>query len=246
MTKLRDNRAFQTVVGGAVLYLTFQLWQEGLFDRLLNKDESEGFEGPEVWIAVGQALLSFVQLVGIITIGIVSGILPHLESMLEFLGKQLRGLFDKGREFVAKNKDAQPGEQWNWKPLAAIILSWFLYANGILGEAWEVIKDNITNEEVLPEGKPEAVAFLIDPTTATSNQMDVVYSQKLDQFFEQKKIERRTISTDQSVEMAEPWLREIVERKTVGGSLLAIYFARDDVRYISIPDNIQDTQKLFK
>jgi len=245
MTKLRDNRAFQTVVGGAVLYLTFRLWQEGVFDRLLNKDESEGFEGPEVWIAVGQALLSFVQLVGIITIGIVSGILPHLESMLEFLGKQLRGLFDKGKEFVAKNKDAQPGEQWNWKPLAAIVLSWFLYANGILGEAWEVIKDNITNEEVLPEGKPEAVAFLIDPTTATSNQMDVVYSQKLDQFFEQKKIERRTISTDQSVEMAEPWLREIVDQKTGEGSLLAIYFAKDDVKYISIPDTIQDTQKLF-
>jgi hypothetical protein len=149
MTKLRDNRAFQTVVGGAVLYLTFRLWQEGLFDRLLNKDDPEGFEGPEVWLAVGQALLSFVQLVGIITIGIVSGILPHLESMLEFLGKQLRGLFDKGKEFVAKNKDAQTGEQWNWKPLAAIVLSWFLYANGILGEAWEVIKDNITNEEVL-------------------------------------------------------------------------------------------------
>ena len=245
MTKLRDNRAFQTVVGGAVLYLTFRLWQEGVFDRLLNKDESEVFEGPEVWIAVGQALLSFVQLVGIITIGIVSGILPHLESMLEFLGKQLRGLFDKGKEFVAKNKDAQPGEQWNWKPLAAIVLSWFLYANGILGEAWEVIKDNITNEEVLPQGKPEAVAFLIDPTTATSNQMDVVYSQKLDQFFEQKKIERRTISTDQSVEMAEPWLREIVDQKTGEGSLLAIYFEKDDVKYISIPDNIQDTQKLF-
>jgi hypothetical protein len=245
MTKLRDNKAFQTVVGGAVLYLTFRLWQEGLFDRLLNKDDPEGFEGPEVWLAVGQALLSFVQLVGIVTIGIVSGILPHLESMLEFLGKQLRGLFDKGKEFVAKNKDAQPGEQWNWKPLAAIILSWFLYANGILGEAWEVIKENITNEEVLPEGKPEAVAFLIDPTTATSNQMDVVYSQKLDQFFEQKKIERRTISTDQSVKLAEPWLREIVDRKTGEGSLLAIYFAKDDVKYISIPDNIQDTQKLF-
>ena len=121
MPKLKENKAFQTIVGGAVLYLLFILWRDGWIDAILRRNEDpEGFEGPEVWIAVGQALLSFVQLVDIVTIGIVSGVLPHLESMLEFLGKQIKSLLEQAKVFVAKNKDAEPGEQWNWKPLAAI------------------------------------------------------------------------------------------------------------------------------
>jgi hypothetical protein len=227
MSKLKENKAFQTIVGGAVLYLLFILWRDGWIDAILRRNEDpEGFEGPEVWIAVGQALLSFVQLVGIVTIGIVSGVLPHLESMLEFLGKQIKSLLEQAKVFVAKNKDAEPGEQWNWKPLAAIILS-------------------ITNEEVIPEGKPKAVAFLLT-TTASQNQLDLAYSQKLDQFFESKKIERRTISTEQEVTQAEPWLQEIVSSNNAEESSLALYYGNGRIEYVSIPDSISSAQRMFK
>ena len=56
MSKLKENKAFQTIVGGAVLYLLFILWRDGWIDAILRRNEDpEGFEGPEVWIAVGQA-----------------------------------------------------------------------------------------------------------------------------------------------------------------------------------------------
>ena len=246
MSKLKENKAFQTIVGGAVLYLLFILWRDGWIDAILRRNEDpEGFEGPEVWIAVGQALLSFVQLVGIVTIGIVSGVLPHLESMLEFVGKQIKSLLEQAKVFVAKNKDAEPGEQWNWKPLAAIVLSWVLWSNGALTEVWDVIKDTITNEEVIPEGKPKAVAFLLT-TTASQSQLDLAYSQKLDQFFESKKIERRTISTNQEVTQAEPWLQEIVSSNNAEESSLALYYGNGRIEYVSIPDSISSAQRMFK
>ena len=245
MSKLKENKAFQTIVGAGMIYLCFILWRDGWFEAILNRDEDpEGFEGPEVWIAVGQALLSFVQLVGIVTIGIVSGVLPHLESMLEFLGKQIKSLLDQAKVFVAKNKDAEPGEQWNWKPLAAIVLSWVLWSNGALTEVWDVIRDTITNEEVIPEGKPQAVAFLLT-TTASQSQLDLAYSQKLDQFFESKKIERRTILTNQEVEAAEPWMKEVVESNSESESSLAIYYDEADIKYIDIPSSISDAMRLF-
>ena len=245
MSKLKENKAFQTIVGAGMIYLIFILWRDGWIDAILNRDEDpEGFEGPEVWIAVGQALLSFVQLVGIVTIGIVSGILPHVESMLEFLGKQIKALLEQAKVFVAKNKDAEPGEQWNWKPLAAIVLSWVLWSNGALIEVWDVIKDTITNEEVIPEGKPKAVAFLLT-TTANQNQLDLAYSKKLDQFFESKKIERRTILSNQEVEAAEPWMEEIVKSNIESESSLAIYYDEADIRYIDIPNTISEAMRLF-
>lgn len=245
MSKLKENKAFQTIVGAGMIYLIFILWRDGWIDAILNRDEDpEGFEGPEVWIAVGQALLSFVQLVGIVTIGIVSGILPHVESMLEFLGKQIKALLEQAKVFVAKNKDAEPGEQWNWKPLAAIVLSWVLWSNGALIEVWDVIKDTITNEEVIPEGKPKAVAFLLT-TTANQNQLDLAYSKKLDQFFESKNIERRTILSNQEVEAAEPWMEEIVKSNSESESSLAIYYDEADIRYIDIPNTISEAMRLF-
>ena len=246
MSSLKSNKAFQTIVGAGMIYLIFILWRDNWFEAILNRDEDpEGFEGPEVWIAVGQALLSFVQLVGIVTIGIVSGILPHVESILEFLGKQIKSLLEQAKVFVAKNKDAKPGEQWNWKPLAAIVLSWVLWSNGALTEVWDVIKDTITNEEVIPAGKPKAVAFLLT-TTANQNQLDLAYSKKLDQFFESKKIERRTILSNQEVEAAEPWMREIVESNSGSDSSLAIYYGETDIKYIDIPNSISDAMRLFE
>ena len=246
MPKLKENKAFQTIVGAGMIYLCFILWRDGWFEAILNRDEDpEGFEGPEVWIAVGQALLSFIQLVGIITIGIVSGVLPHLESMLEFLGKQIKSLLEQAKIFVAKNKDAESGEQWNWKPLAAIVLSWVLWSNGALTEVWDVIKDTITNEEVIPEGKPQAVAFLLT-TTASQKQLDLAYSKKLDQFFESKKIERRTISTDQEVEASEPWLQRVASNNIENESLLGIYFDETNIKYVAIPDSISDAMRMFK
>jgi hypothetical protein len=146
---------------------------------------------------------------------------------------------------VAKNKDAEPGEQWNWKPLAAIILSWVLWSNGALAEVWDVIKDTITNEEVIPEGKPKAVAFLLT-TTASQSQLDLAYSQKLDQFFESKKIERRTISTNQEVTQAEPWLQKIVSSNNAEESSLALYYENGRIEYVSIPDSISSAQRMFK
>lgn len=245
MSNLKSNKAFQTIIGAGMIYLIFILWRDGWFEAILNRDEDpEGFEGPEIWIAVGQALLSFVQLVGIVTIGIVSGILPHVESMLEFLGKQLKSLLEQAKVFVAKNKDAEPGEQWNWKPLAAIVLSWVLWSNGALTEVWDVIKDTITNEEIIPEGKPKAVAFLLT-TTANQNQLDLAYSKKLDQFFESRNIERRTILSNQEVEAAEPWLKEIVESNRKSESFLAIYYDEADIKYIDIPSSISDAMRLF-
>ena len=45
MSKLKENKAFQTIVGGAVLYLLFILWRDGWIDAILRRNEDpEGFE----------------------------------------------------------------------------------------------------------------------------------------------------------------------------------------------------------
>ena len=79
--KLSDNRAFQILVGSGVCYLLFRLWSEGWFS-VLFAEGSEGFSNPAIVPMLVAAVAGALQLIGIIAIGIASGVLSLFAPLL--------------------------------------------------------------------------------------------------------------------------------------------------------------------
>jgi hypothetical protein len=117
MSKLTNNRTFNIIVGAATLYFAFSLWRDGWFDWFLNgRDDSEGYSNSQLWITLGSLVLSFLEMVGIATIAIVTGILPHAETTVTWAAKQLKALIQSARDSISKKDDSSPnGEQWDWR-----------------------------------------------------------------------------------------------------------------------------------
>lgn len=154
---LKENKSFQFVVGLATIWFGWVLYRDGWF-HLFASEGQEGFGNAE-WAALGATLLgtavSFVQLIGILTLGVLSGILPHVEEGARWL----RGVLSRGSQKAVqaakdwKNAEKVEGE-WNWKPLAASVLAFFLWTGGHLNTAWDFIVDHVDDVvEVLPRGE---------------------------------------------------------------------------------------------
>tara|TARA_R100000406_G_scaffold32567_1_gene21312 strand:+ start:2408 stop:3112 length:705 start_codon:yes stop_codon:yes gene_type:complete len=154
---LKDNKSFQFVVGLATIWFGWVLYRDGWLHAFANPPQ-EGF-GDAQWAALGATLLasavSFVQLIGILTIGVLSGLLPHVEEGARWLGRLLRKSSQKAVEAAKNWKNAEKVEgEWNWKPLAATILAGALWAGGHLSTAWDFIVDHVDDVvEVLPRGE---------------------------------------------------------------------------------------------
>ena len=126
MNGLKENRAFQTIVGAAVLYVGFVLWRDGWISWLLSSEPQEGYSNGQLLVALGGALLSFVQLVGIATIGIVSGILPQFDGLFDWVAKGIKDGTEWLKKKVQERKDKPAPKdsktEWDWRPIAAIVL----------------------------------------------------------------------------------------------------------------------------
>lgn len=81
---MRNNKAFQTIVGAFVVLTVFRLYREGWFDLLLQTpDDGDQVESVDLIAMLITAALSALQMVGLFAIGIVAGLLPVLQSLFD-------------------------------------------------------------------------------------------------------------------------------------------------------------------
>lgn len=247
MNNLKNNKAFQTVIGCGTLYLAFILWKDGWFEWLFNgRNDSEGFSNTQLWLAIGSAILSFVQLVGICTICIVSGVLPHVETMLTFAAKQIKKLAVVAKEFISKSKNRPPddGESWDWRPLAAILLSWALWSGGQLSSIWETIVNVLPDAVDVISDKPAAILFSVSPETATDGQLAVSSSLVVEDLLQANGVERRMYSGDQSQEFAEPWVGSAMDAAPDAENVMVLYYPNGSIELADIPTSVEQMERL--
>lgn len=81
---MKNNKAFQTIVGAFVLLTLWRLYQEGWFDALLRQpSEGDEVESVDLIAMLIGAVFSSLQMVGLLAIGIVAGLLPILQSAFD-------------------------------------------------------------------------------------------------------------------------------------------------------------------
>ena len=246
MTTIKDNKTFQTIVGAATLYLLFVLWRDGWIDWIVGDREPEsGYSNTQLWVAVGSALLSFVQFVGIVTIGCVSGILPHVSSVVEFGAKKASEGISYLKAWVSKNKGKPKEEnQWDWRPLVVVVLSYMLWSGGQLSSIWEKIQGLIPDQIITDVERPSAAVFFIDDDTVSSEERAIATSLLVSDIFESKGVERRMMSTDQPSGSSEGWLSTIVEKSPNDRSSLVLYYIDGTSKVLDVPDSVDKVKEL--
>ena len=103
MNELRGNKSFQFICGCGTLALLFFMWENNVFSFLLDDEPSEGMESFSLVTLVLTSLVSAVQLVGILSIAIVSGV---LKPLAEWTVDAVRARFPKVDAVADKIEDA--------------------------------------------------------------------------------------------------------------------------------------------
>ena len=78
MNEIKSNKSFHFICGCGTLALLYFMYSNGVFSFLLDDEPPEGMESVSLATLVLTSLVSAVQLVGILSIAIVSGILKPL------------------------------------------------------------------------------------------------------------------------------------------------------------------------
>ena len=81
---LRQNKSWQFLCGCFTLFLAWKLYSVGAFDWFLQKD-TEGFESVSLIPLLLTAVVSAVQMVGLVAIMIVGGLAPAAEKAVDYL-----------------------------------------------------------------------------------------------------------------------------------------------------------------
>jgi hypothetical protein len=252
---LKNNRAFQTIVGAFTIWMTWCLYRDGWISWVFNKEYQSadgGFGNSALWISIGAAVLNFVQMVGIFTIAVVGGILPHVDDILKMFVKWINGLTASLKKYIENWKKAEKTDsdgKFNWKPFIAVIIGWFLWINGALDSVKDRVIDVIPvvidgQVENLPVGKSAAVIFSVTPNI-TANQNLVTLSGKLDQWMEANKIERRRILSTASTMSSETWVTEAMVEAPDDKDCLVV-FSNGEVSVHPIPDSVEETMEFLR
>jgi len=242
---IKDNKAFQTIVGAGTLYLLFILWRDGWISWILgDRSPEEGYSNSQLWIAIGSALLSFVQLVGMITIGCVSGLLPHVGSLVEFASEKIKEGVKHAKSWLAENSKKPQDGQWDWRPLAAIILSYTLWSGGQLSTIWDSIKGLIPDVISTEVERPTSAIFFIDDDTVSQNQRAIATSLLVNDLLDSKGVERRMMSTDQSAGSSEPWMSTLVDISPDDKSSLVLYYDEGKASVLDMPNSVDQIREL--
>lgn len=247
MTKLTENKTFQVIVGAGTLWLAWVLYRDGWLDWLRSgRDDQEGFSNTQLWVAIGSAVISFLQMVGIATIAIASGVLPHCETMLTFAAEQLKKLAATARDFITKNNNrpTADGESWDWRPLAVIILSWVLWSGGQLQTIWDSLINVIPDSVDVITSKPAAILFSVDPETATDGQLAVASSVLVEDMMQKAGVERRMYSSHQDQEVAEAWVGQAMQAAPDDDNVLVLYYQNGQIEILDAPDSIQEMEDI--
>lgn len=162
LKNLKNNKSAQFIAGAATIWFAWVLYRDGWLDLFFReKPDGDGFASPAEWAAIGATLLAaavnFVQFVGICTLGVLSGLLPHAEDGLRWLSQVAKKFAVWARQAISEWQSSEKVEgQWNWKPLAAVVLASVLWTGGHIGSIWDAIVDAVPNVvEDLPRGESD-------------------------------------------------------------------------------------------
>lgn len=92
MDELKKNKSAQFIAGCGTLALVYFLYTNNFFAFLFNDDPPEGMESVSLATLFLTSLVSAVQLIGILSIGIITGI---LKPMAEWSVDAVRNRFPK-------------------------------------------------------------------------------------------------------------------------------------------------------
>lgn len=243
MTSIKQNSTFQFIVGACTLYVAYVvLIREGWLGWFLSDpEEAEGFgDSSQLLIAVISALVSFTQLCGIVTIGVVSGILPHVQDFMEFAVDQIKRLIAKLKAGADKNK-----ADWDWRPLAAIALSYVLWTGGQIQDMWSLLLDAIPHRIENAESKPEFLIFSSDSASATDGQLSVINSLIVEDMLEAEGVERRSYDSEQSASNAEPWVAQAMEAAPDDKNTMIMLYKNGRATIDEIPSSIEEMQEVI-
>ena len=103
---LRQNKTWQFLVGCAVLLCAWKLHEAGVFAWFF-RDESEGFEniGSLIPLAL-TAVVSAIQMVGLIAIACCAGAAPLAEKLVDFLRSKMPRI-DKAAQTIEESVDVE-------------------------------------------------------------------------------------------------------------------------------------------
>lgn len=78
MNELRKNKSAQFIAGCLTIALAVYLYRNGVFDYFLNDEPPEGMESASLTTLVISSIVSAVNLIGILALGVVFGVLKPL------------------------------------------------------------------------------------------------------------------------------------------------------------------------
>jgi hypothetical protein len=243
MSDLKSNKSLQFIVGAGVLYVAYiVLIREGWLAWMLSDpEEAEAFgDSSQLLLAIVSACVSFTQLIGLLTIGVVCNVIPHASAFMDFVGKQLRLSIQKLKAGADKNK-----ADWDWRPLAAIALSYALWTGGQIQDMWSLLLDAIPHRIENAESKPEFLIFSSDSASATDGQLSVINSLLVEDMLESEGVERRSYDSEQTASNAEPWVAQAMEAAPDDKNTMIMLYKNGRATIDEIPSSIEEMQEVI-
>lgn len=228
MNDLKSNRSFRVLVGAFCLYIAFRLWRDGWFS---SYSDSDGYGNAELVLAVGAMVINFLELVGIAGIAIVSGVLPELSKIADYVADQVGNL--RARYAAGKDKD---DPSFDWRPLLIVLLVYFLVSSGRLTSLISNIKSIIGIDAVV-ENVNRAVIYIDDD--ATADQLTIANSSLVADEFERRKIERRLYYAGQGLSGAEAWTSDLIAKAEPNGSSLIVTQKDGSIIKYKLPTDVE-------
>jgi hypothetical protein len=228
MNDLKSNKSFRVLIGAFVIYCAFRLYQDGWFSR--SYDEPEGFGNADLVLAVGAMVVNFLELVGIASIAVISGILPELSKITDWISDQFSSLRDKYK--AGKDKD---DPAFDWRPLIVILLIYLFISSGRGTALLDGIKRLIGIDNV-PTEVSSAIFYLDDD--ATKDQLAMANSAAVADIFSRSEIERRLYYSDQELGNAESWVQSQIKSANLQSSKLLLTRRDGQVTQYEIPTSL--------
>ncbi len=240
MSDIKKNQTFQFIVGAATLWVAWSLYRDGWLSCIFNgRDEAGGFSNSQLFLAIGSALVSFVQLVGIFTIAAVGNVVPHLTDVMQWAVEQIKKLIEKLKAGANKDKP-----DWDWRPLAAIVLSYVLWTGGQVQDIWNLLRDAFPQRIVETESRPEFLVFSSDSESATDGQLSVSSSLLVEEMLQEKGIERRSFDSKQPASNAEPWIAQAMSQAPDDESKMIVIYPSGKAEIKDMPDSVEKMREI--
>ena len=102
---LKQNKTWQFLVGCFCIFLAYKCWSLGIIQWFYT-DDTEGFENVSLIPLILTAVVSAIQMVGLIAIMLVSGLQTPAEKTVDYLRSKIPKL-DRAAQVIEGKVDAE-------------------------------------------------------------------------------------------------------------------------------------------